>query len=157
MAMQLADDFREFLRLLNSNGVDYLLIGGYAVGVHGYVRATGDMDVWIRRSPENARRVEATLREFGFAVSSLTADLFLAEDNVVRMGVPPNRLEILTSISGADFGECFPERVLIDFSGIEVPVISLSRLRQNKRSAGRSKDLADLDHLPGGADWTGKG
>ena len=85
MAMQLMDDFREFLKLLNSNGVDYLLIGGYAVGVHGYVRATGDMDIWIRRSPENARRVETALLEFGFAVPSLSSDLFLAEDNVVRM------------------------------------------------------------------------
>ena len=149
MAMQLMDDFREFLKLLNSNGVDYLLIGGYAVGVHGYVRATGDMDIWIRRSPENARRVETALLEFGFAVPSLSSDLFLAEDNVVRMGVPPFRLEVLTTISGVDFGECFPERLVVDFSGIEVPVISLPRLRQNKKSAGRSKDLADLDHLPG--------
>ena len=137
------------LKLSNSNGVDYLLIGGCAVGVHGCVLATGDMDIWIRRSPENARRVETALREFGFAGPFLTSDLFLAEDNVVRMGVPPFRLEILTTISGVDFGECFPERLVVDFSGIEVPVISLPRLRQNKKSAGRSKDLADLDHLPG--------
>jgi len=94
----LEKDFKEFLRLFNSNGVEYLLIGGYAVGIHGFVRATNDLDVWIKVSPENGARVDRALREFGFATASLTPELFRSP-NMVRMGVPPLRIEILTSLS----------------------------------------------------------
>jgi hypothetical protein len=145
---RLAGDFREFLKLLNSNSVEYLLIGGYAVGIYGYVRATNDLDVWVRRDLKNALAVENALREFGFAGPSLSHELFLAENNVVRMGVPPMRLEILTSISGVDFEQCYAEKFLIEIDGLEVPVISLHRLRDNKLASGRAKDLADLDNLP---------
>lgn len=93
-------DFKEFLKLLGSHGVEYLLVGGYAVSIHGYVRATNDLDVWVRVSVDNARAIDGVLREFGFAGASLSPDLFLAPDNVIRMGMPPMRLEILTSISG---------------------------------------------------------
>src|SRR5580700_3066089 len=103
---RLADDFKEFLRLLNSNGVEYLLIGGYAVGVHGYVRATNDLDVWINVSSENRLKVERALRAFGFATAGLAPELFLSP-NMVRMGVPPLRIEILTSISGVEFEACY--------------------------------------------------
>ena len=84
----LARDFKEFLKLLNSNRVEYLLIGGYAVGIYGYIRATNDLDIWVNVSPENAARVEQALREFGFAAAGLTSDLFLVPNSVVRMGVP---------------------------------------------------------------------
>ena len=143
---KLAADFKEFLKLLASNGVEYLLIGGYAVGIYGYVRATNDLDIWVRASPANAANLETALREFGFR--SADKELFLQTNNVVRMGVPPMRIEILTTISGADFDTCFDERTTVDLDGLAVPVISLARLRQNKQAASRAKDLADLEKLP---------
>ena len=99
----LARDFKEFLKLLNLNHVEYLLIGGYAVGIYGHIRATNDLDIWVNVNPENAARIERALSEFGFA-AGLTSGLFLVPNNVVRMGVPPIRIEVLTSISGVDFG-----------------------------------------------------
>ena len=144
----LARDFKEFLKSLNSNHVEYLLIGGYAVGIYGHIRATNDLDVWVGINPENAPRIERALREFGFAATALTADLFLARNNVVRMGVPPIRIEILTSISGVQFESCYAEKKMIQVEEILVPVISLARLRENKAASGRAKDLADLESLP---------
>ena len=99
----LSKDFREFLKLFNLNGVEYLIVGGYAVSVHGYVRNTNDLDVWVKASPENATRIDRALREFGFTTPLLSPELFLAPNNVVRMGSPPVRIEILTSVSGVDF------------------------------------------------------
>jgi len=145
----LAKDFKEFLKLLNSNGVEYLLIGGYAVAIHGHIRATNNLDVWVNISPENAVRIECALREFGFAPGALTSDLFLTRNNVVRMGVPPIRIEILTSISGGEFESSYAEKEMIQIEEVMVPVISLARLRENKAASGRAKDLADLESLPG--------
>jgi hypothetical protein len=148
MALTLTRDFKEFLKLLSSNDVEFLLVGGYAVTLYGHIRATNDLDIWVNSSVENARRVERALREFGFASSSLTTELFLAPDTIVRMGVPPIRIEILTSISGVEFEECYAEKALMTVDDVLVPVISLARLRENKRAAGRAKDLADLENLP---------
>jgi hypothetical protein len=144
----LPQDFKEFLKLLASHEVEYLLVGGYAVGIHGYVRATNDLDVWVGVSPRNAIGIDAALREFGFSGPSVSPELFLTLDNVVRMGVPPMRLEILTSISGVQFDECYAEREMVRLDEIVVPVISLARLRKNKEAAGRAKDLADIENLP---------
>jgi predicted nucleotidyltransferase len=144
----LARDFKEFLKSLNSNCVEYLLIGGYAVGIHGHIRATNDLDVWVNISPENAARIEQALREFGFAATGLTSSLFLSRNNVIRMGVPPIRIEILTSVSGVEFESCYLEKEMVRIEEMEVPVISLARLRQNKSASGRAKDLADLESLP---------
>ena len=143
----LPPDFAEFLKLLNAHGVEYLLIGGYAVGYHGYVRATADMDVWIRRERRNAECVVAALREFGFGVEELTAELFLSEQKVVRMGLPPMRIEVLTSISGVLFDDCYAARVEEEWDDVKVPIISLEKLKQNKQASGRLKDLNDLEHL----------
>jgi hypothetical protein len=129
----LPEDFKEFLKLLGLKGVEYLLVGGYAVSIHGYVRATNDLDIWVKISPENALAIVSALRQFGFAASSLSPGLFLAPNNVIRMGVPPIRLEILTSVSGVQFDECYAEREIVTFDEIRVPVISLSRLRANIR------------------------
>jgi len=145
----LARDFKEFLKLLSSNGVEYLLIGGYAVGIYGHIRATNDLDIWVKVSPANADSIYRALREFGFAGAGLTSDLFLARNNVVRIGVPPIRIEILTSISGVEFEVCYIEKEMIQIEEIVVPVISLARLRENKAATGRAKDLADLENLPG--------
>jgi hypothetical protein len=144
----LARDFKEFLKLLNSNHVEYLLIGGYAVGIHGHIRATNDLDIWINATAENAGKIEQSLREFGFGAAGLTANLFLEPNNVVRMGVPPMRIEILTSISGVQFAVCYAEKEMVQIEGLLVPVISLPRLRENKAASGRAKDLADLESLP---------
>jgi phage replication-related protein YjqB (UPF0714/DUF867 family) len=141
-------DFKEFLKSLNSNHVEYLLIGGYAVAVHGHVRATNDLDIWVNISRENAARIDRALREFGFATPTLIPELFLAQNNVVRMGQPPVRIEILTSISGVQFQACYAERDTIQIEEIAVPVISLARLKENKAASGRAKDLADLESLP---------
>ena len=110
--IQIPPDFKEFLRLLNFHQVEYLLIGGYAVGYYGFVRATGDMDVWVKINPDNAIKVVSALKEFGFAVPELSPELFLKEDQIVRMGVPPLRLEILTTISGVEFTACFENRLI---------------------------------------------
>ncbi len=146
--IQLPADFKEFLQLLNEHDVEYLLIGGYAVGYYGYPRATVDMDIWIAINPVNATQVVATLKTFGFDLPELNEDLFMAENQVIRMGVPPLRLELLTSISGVEFETCFAERVVDEIDGVKVNLISLEHLKQNKLASGRHKDLNDLEHLP---------
>jgi hypothetical protein len=143
----LARDFKEFLKLLDSNHVEYLLIGGYAVGIHGHIRATNDLDIWVNPTSENAAKVERSLREFGYDVAELTADLFREPNNVIRMGVPPLRIEILTSISGVRFGLCYAEKQMVQLDGLVIPVISLPRLLENKAASGRAKDLADVESL----------
>jgi len=144
----LPPDFKEFLKLLNSHSVEYLLVGGYAVGYYGYPRATADMDIWIAHTPSNAQKLVAAIKEFGFNVPELTPELFLKENQVIRMGVPPFRIEIVTSASGVTFEECYAARVRAVIDDIEVNLISLDHLKANKRAAGRHKDLDDLEHLP---------
>jgi predicted nucleotidyltransferase len=141
-------DFREFLRLLNEARVEYLLIGGYAVGYHGYPRTTADMDVWVAISSGNAARLVEVFRRFGMDDPDLTADLFLQRGKIVRMGVPPMRIEVLTAIDGVTFAESFARREAIVLDGLRVNMISLADLRKNKRASGRHKDLDDLEHLP---------
>lgn len=146
--IRIPSDFKEFLQLLNAHQVEYLLVGGYAVGYHGYPRATVDMDIWIGRGAANAGKMVTVLQEFGFGVPNLSADLFLREDQIVRMGVPPIRLEIFTSIPGVRFEECYASRVMDEVDGIQVNLISLEKLKVNKKASGRNKDLADLENLP---------
>jgi hypothetical protein len=133
---------------LNARGVEYLVIGGHAVGFYGYPRATADLDVWIAVNPRTASLVVTALRDFGFDVPDLTPDLFLREDRVVRMGVAPNRIEIQTGIDGVSFHDCYPRRALAELDGVSVSFISLPDLKANKQASGRNKDLADLDNLP---------
>lgn len=148
MAMQLPPDFSEFLRLLDVHEVEYLLVGGYAVAYHGYPRATQDLDVWVAIEPANARKLVAVLNEFGFDDPEVVTDLFLEPDRIVRMGSPPLRLEVLTSVSGLEFAEALPAAIEAEIDGVRVPVIALADLRRNKAAAGRPKDLADLAELP---------
>lgn len=148
MEAELPLDFKEFLKLLNAKGVEYLLIGGYAVGYHGYPRATNDIDIWIAVNPDNASRMVDVLREFGFDAPELTVELFQKIPSIVRMGFPPMRIEVTTSISGVDFADCFAERIIDVLDGIEVNIISLARLKENKQASGRFKDLNDLENLP---------
>jgi hypothetical protein len=148
MESELANDYKEFLRLLRAHGVEYLLIGGWAVGYHGYPRATYDLDVWIAISPANATRVIKALAEFGFDVPELSTDLFLQPDKIVRMGVEPKRIEVMTSISGVEFDKCYRDRLETTMNDVPVSLINLRDLKINKKASGRLKDLADLEQLP---------
>jgi hypothetical protein len=148
MELNLPLDFKEFLKLLNGKNVRYLLIGGYAVGYHGYPRATGDMDVWIAIHPDNAQKMVAVLKAFGFDHPELTPELFLKKNKIIRMGRPPMRLEISTGISGVEFDECYASRIVDTLDGVEINIIDLPHLKANKKAAGRLKDLADLENLP---------
>lgn len=144
----LPDDFKEFLKLLNARAVDYLLIGGYAVGYHGYPRTTADLDVWVAIGNENAEKLTNVFKEFGMLSDELNIDLFTTPGNIVRMGMAPVRIEVLNEIDGVKFRECFSRRVSVEIDGIEVNLISLADLRTNKLASGRYKDLDDLEHLP---------
>jgi hypothetical protein len=145
--MQLPPDFKEFLQLLNSHKVEYLVVGGYAIGYHGFPRTTGDIDIWVAINSQNASALVAALRDFGFNVPNLKEELFLEEGRITRMGVPPMRIEILTKISGVQFEDCYRKRTVADLGGVTTNVIGLEDLKINKRAAGRLKDLNDLENL----------
>jgi len=146
--IEFPQDFSEFLKLLNDHSVEYLLVGGFAVAIHGYPRATSDMDVWVSRSLANAEKIVACLRAFGFDLPELSVEIFMKADQVVRMGNAPVRIEILTDIDGVVFSECAQRSITETIGGQQVPVISLDDLKTNKRASGRHKDIADLDNLP---------
>lgn len=148
MAMELSSDYKEFLRLLNENEVEYLLIGGYAVAYYGYPRYTGDIDFWIALNPTNAERIVKAIKEFGFDSPELTPEFFLNPKLILRIGVEPYRLEVTTKIDGVDFAECYARRNEVEIDGVKVNLISLEHLKINKRASGRNKDLADLENLP---------
>jgi len=142
-------DFKEFLQLLTSKDIEYLVVGGYAVGYHGYPRATGDMDIWISRNEKNARKMVNALKEFGFDIPELKIEIFLEKEKIIRMGVPPMRLEIITTIDGVGFEKCFQNRVIADFGSFKANFISKGDLLINKRASGRPKDLVDYSKLQG--------
>ena len=133
--------------MLNAHQIEYLLVGGYAVSFHGYPRTTLDIDIWVAIQRENAEKIVDALREFGFESAQLTVDLFLKRDQIVRMGNPPVRIEIMTTISGVSFKECYSERVTVIVDDIEIHIINLEHLKLNKKAAGRYKDLDDLENL----------
>ena len=147
MAISLANDFKEFLRLLNSNNVEYLLVGGYAVSIHGYPRATGDLEIWVRESAENAERLVIVIREFGFGFTNPEQRWFLEDDRIIRMGHPPVRIEVLTDISGVEFDGCYRRAETTVIDGVPARVIGRQDLLRNKRASGRHKDLHDVDQL----------
>lgn len=148
MDVELPPDFREFLRFLDAERVQYLLVGGYAVALHGYPRSTEDLDIWVASNPENARRLVKALREFGVDLPQLTTGMFLKSDTIVRLGVPPLRIDLATTISGVEFADCYQSRITEVIDGTPVSFIGLAHLKQNKRAAGRHRDLDDLEHLP---------
>jgi len=146
--IHLPPDFKEFLRYLKIHEVEYLLVGGYAVGYYGFPRATMDIDVWMAKTPANALRMVSALEAFGFGGEVLSENLFLEGDKIIRMGLPPMRIEILTSVSGVDFEDAYPRRIYDQLDGVDVCLISLEDLKINKAAAGRHKDLTDLEQLP---------
>ncbi|SRR5688572_24475745 len=145
--IRLPNDFKEFLKLLRANEVEYMVVGGYAVGYYGYPRPTGDMDIWVSNSHQNAEKLVSALKKFGFASAELSVELFTQRKSIVRMGVPPFKLEIITYIDGVAFAECYPERTITNIDGINVELISLEHLKKNKLASGRPKDINDLENL----------
>ena len=143
----LSQDFREFVASLSANGVRYLVVGGYAVALHGHPRYTKDLDVWLEATPDNAARMVGALEAFGFGSLGLAESDFLVPDQVIRLGLPPNRIDLLTSLSGVEFAACYPARMQVDIDGLPVDFIDLENLKKNKRAVGRSQDLADLENL----------
>ena len=147
MELELQQDFKELFKLLNENKVRYLLIGGYAVVVHGYVRNTNDIDIVVSDDRDNAQKVVDALSEFGFASSELQAELFTQKDSVVRMGVEPVKIEILNYLKGLHFDDAYERRKTIKVENIDINVVNLEDLLKNKRAVGRLKDLADVEEL----------
>ncbi len=145
--IRLPQDFKEFLRLLEDNKAEYLLVGGYAVGYHGYPRPTGDIDFWISNTMENAERIVLVLREFGFDSEELSASLFTEEKSIVRMGIAPFKLEIITYIDGVQFDDCYRRRIETNIDECKVRVIGLEDLLANKQASGRPKDINDVLEL----------
>jgi len=145
--IRLQKDFSEFLKLLNLKQVKYLIVGGWAVGYYGHPRATGDIDIWVSTEMENAFKLVKVFKEFGFDVQELSVDLFTKENQITRIGVPPLRIEIFTSISGVNFEECYAKRKTEKIDDIEMNFIGLEDLKKNKTAAKRYRDLDDLERL----------
>jgi len=146
--LPLPRDFKDFLQLLNSADVEYLLVGGYAVGVHGYPRTTGDLDIWVASSLANADKLTRVLLDFGFSAETVNTGMFTKPNQVIRMGVPPVAIDVITSATGVEFDACYPRRQIQTIDGIDVAIIHPDDLKTNKKASGRSKDLDDLENLP---------
>lgn len=140
-------DFVEMLSALHVAGADYLVVGAYALAAHGLPRATGDLDLWVRPTPDNARRVHAALHAFGAPLADLTVDDLVSPDLVFQIGVAPARIDILTGVSGLRFEEAWPGRITVRIASLDVPVLGREALLRNKRAAGRPRDLADIAEL----------
>ncbi len=140
-------DFKELLKLLNGEKVEYLLVGGYAVGFYGYPRYTGDLDIWVKPSPENAQKVLVTLGKFGFSSLGLEAQDFREPGFVIQLGYPPVRIDIITELDNVIFDECYKRRLISKIEGVDVSIIGIDDLLLNKKATGRHKDLDDVEHL----------
>ena len=143
----LNQDFKEFIRLLNDNQVRYLVVGGYAVALHGYPRYTKDIDLWIDMAPNNASKIISSLGQFGFGSLGLKEEDFLELDTIIQLGYPPNRIDLMTTLPGVDFDDCFKARLQIEIDETIVNFIDLENLKKNKAASGRNQDLADLENL----------
>ena len=132
---------------LCDENTEFLIVGGYALAVYGLPRATGDIDIWVRRSDENAQRVWRALARFGAPLRNVTESDFKTPDIIFQMGVVPNRIDILTSIEGVEFGEAWPHRKEIEIEGLKIAVIGREYFLKNKKALGRPQDLADVAWL----------
>jgi len=145
--MGLSEDFKEFIKLLNERGVKYLIVGGYAVAYYGFPRYTKDIDLWIWPQESNADKMVDALKEFGFDSLGLTKYDFFDVDNIIQLGYPPNRIDLITDLSGVDFENCFSNRQEVEMDDIKVNFISLNDLIENKIKTGRLQDQADVEKL----------
>lgn len=145
--MVITQDFKEFIESLNKNDVEYLIIGGFAVAFHGHPRYTKDLDVWINSASSNVRKLLKALKDFGFGSLELKPEDFSNPDDVIQLGYPPNRIDLITEIKGVDFESCYDQKVETQIDGIKVSFIDLENLKKNKKATGRHQDLADLENL----------
>ena len=145
--MKVSKDFKEFIELLNKNNVNYLLVGGYAVGYHSRPRYTEDIDIWIEPSLENAKKIIHVLNKFGFTGVSVSIEELIQPEKIIQLGLPPQRIDILTSIDGVNFNDAWERRIVDSFGDIPVFIISLKDLIKNKSSSGRIKDLQDIEWI----------
>jgi len=145
--MELYPDFKELLELLNAHEVDYLIVGGYALALHGCPRFTGDLDIYLGIQRDNARKVLSVLEEFGFGALNLSEDDFTHRDRIVQLGVPPIRIDFITSIDGVEWDAAWTNREKGNWANVPVAYLSREDFIANKRSSGRLKDLADIESL----------
>lgn len=145
--LRLHKDLREFVALLSSGGVDFLVVGGFAVAYHGYPRFTGDIDLWVRADEATGTKVVAAMEQFGFADLGFTATDFAVTGQIIQLGRPPNRIDLLTSISGVTFEEAWATKEAAELDGLPVFFIGKRALIVNKKATGRAKDLADVEEL----------
>ena len=147
--MSLNADLREFIELLNSRGVEYVIVGAHSLAFHARPRYTGDLDILVRPSPENAAKLVSLLRDFGFTQGDLAQSDFTAPEQMIQLGRIPNRIDLLTSISGVTVEDAFNTRMSAELEGLPVFVLSKEALIRNKRAVGRPQDVADLEGLEG--------
>ena len=140
-------DFSDLLNLFNVKNVRYLVIGGYALIQYAEPRYTKDLDIWIEATPKNAQKMLKALDLFGFASLGLKEADFLVDDQIIQLGYPPNRIDLLSSLPGVEFTTCYEQRVQVQMDDIRVNFIDLANLRKNKQASGRLQDLADLENL----------
>jgi hypothetical protein len=145
--MRLSNDLREFLELLNSRGVDYVIVGAHSLAFHGRPRYTGDLGILVRAAPDNAAKIVDLLNQFGFAHSGFRESDFTEPNQVIQLGRAPNRIDLLTSINGVNSDDVFGTRIAAELDGVPVFIISKDALIRNKRAVGRKQDLADLEIL----------
>ena len=150
--MEVQKDFKELLELLNSRGAEYLIVGGYALALHGAPRYTGDLDVYVKPDPENASRIMEVLEEFGFGAVGLKQEDFHVPEQIIQLGVPPVRIDFITSISGVTWDEALSGSVGVSYGGVPIKILGRREFIINKKAVGRSQDLADVDAIGGGSD-----
>ena len=145
--MEMQQDFKDLLELFNAHQVEYMIVGGYALAFHGAPRYTGDIDIFVKPTLENARRILTALDEFGFGSLGLTVEDFERPDNIVQLGVPPVRIDLITSITGVSWEDALSDCVDGKYGELPVKYIGLDEFISNKRATGRKKDLSDLEAL----------
>lgn len=145
--MILNKDFKEFIELLEKHNVNYMVVGGYATTYYGYPRFTQDIDFWIWMEPENAKKIKTVLIEFGFSSMTISEKDFEEPENIIQLGYPPNRIDLLTTIDGVNFEDAFPNHELFETEDIKIKFIGIQDLIQNKKATGRLQDLADVEML----------
>ncbi len=143
----LSPDFKEFIQSLNDNAVRYLIVGGYAVALHGYPRYTKDLDIWVDLERSNAEKLIRALDQFGFGSLGLKPADFLEADQIIQLGYPPSRIDLITSLPGVEFDVCYAAHVEVVVDDVRVNFIDLDNLRRTKKASGRFQDLADLENL----------
>ena len=145
--MILNPDFKEFVKLLIENKVEYLIVGGYAVGIHGYPRYTGDLDIWINNTTENAQRTLNCVKSFGFSSYNLSVSDFTKQGNIIQLGYPPVRIDIINQVDGVDFTKCFKNKKDVNVEDLTLYFIGYEDLLTNKRKTARPRDIDDIENL----------